>query len=162
MSEEYRIFFSFIYFHRRNDEYLWCSVWFFFAEYQIVISIFLLLVFFCSLLLICIFVLDHRHEGRTTVNRLCHSDISKMIFHNVFIRFIFVLIFIHTARTQTSEETSSTGKFVQHIRWMECEFFFFDSLWILWDRCFTFISLYYFVRLAIFRLMIWDKCKCPQ
>jgi len=117
-------------------------VWFFFAEYQIVISIFLLLVFFCSLLLICIFVLDHRHEGRTTVNRLCHSDISKMIFHNVFIRFIFVLIFIHTSRTQTSEETSSTGKFVQHIRWMECEFFF---LWLVMNLMRQMFYIYFFV-----------------
>jgi hypothetical protein len=93
-------------------------VLFFFAEYQIVFSLFFFslslsyLVFRFCVLVIFVFVSDHteKEEKRETINRLCHSDIAKMMFDNIIIRYLFILLLsIHLTVSQTSTEFSSDG-----------------------------------------------------
>ncbi len=70
------------------------------------------LVFRFCVLVIFVFVSDHteKEEKRETINRLCHSDIAKMMFDNIIIRYLFILLLsIHLTVSQTSTEFSSDG-----------------------------------------------------
>jgi hypothetical protein len=83
------------------------SSMFFFAEYQIVLSLSYLVFRAFFLLVILVFVSEHRQkEGeRKTINRLCHSNISKMMFDNVFIRYLFILLL--SVHLTVSQDTST-------------------------------------------------------
>jgi len=77
------------------------------------------LVFRFFVLVIFVFVSDHRYKEKETINLLCHSDISKMIFDNVFSRYLFILLLsVHLSRSQTettgSSSEPSTGMLLVH------------------------------------------------
>jgi hypothetical protein len=114
--EEYQIFLFFFYTrYRRTTSYM-----FFFQNiklYSLFLSPTQSFVFFS--LVIFVFFSDHRQEEREreTSNRLCHSDTSKMMFHNAFIRYLFILLLsllsVHfTVSQSTLPYTASSGMLI--------------------------------------------------
>jgi len=103
MSEEYQIFFFYVLYQEEQH-----FRWFFFSEYQIVFSFFSLLLslsFFFGLSFLYLFQTIDRKRERERINRLCHSDILKMMFDNVFIRYLFILLL--SAHLTVSQTTST-------------------------------------------------------
>ena len=115
IMEEYQIFSSLRFFFIKTKNIFDGSL--FFAEYQIEFSLLfslslLLSLSFFFVLVIFVFVSDHteKERKRERINRLCHSDIAKMMFDYIIIRYLFILLLlssIHLTVSQTTIEFSS-------------------------------------------------------
>lgn len=109
-----------VFFHK-DEEYLWWFSFFCRISNWILSAFFSLsyLVFRFFVLVIFVFVSDHteKERKRERINRLCHSDIAKMMFDYIIIHYLFILLLlssIHLTVSQTTIEFSSdepTGTF---------------------------------------------------
>ncbi len=108
-------FFSFFFYtrYRRTTSYM-----FFFRISNCILffSLLLSLSFFFACHF-CILFRSQTGRERETSNRLCHSDTSKMMFHNAFIRYLFILLLsllsVHfTVSQSTLSYTASSGMLI--------------------------------------------------
>ena len=115
------------------------------------------------LLVIFVFFSDHRQEKkereRKTINRLCHSDISKMMFDNVLIRYLFILllllVLVQLTVSQTGpQDIQSSGMLIVlfdkfHKRTKIQVEVFFSYVWIYMERQMFWICLFEFYRTIV-------------